>query len=248
MIAVGDILKKLPLRGKDVLLITNQDDTDIIKGLLNAHKQFSADYDRIYKQFYTGDIYSTAENIWHFLKENFPYNAETVEIQTVRSPYRILQGEKIDCKHYSLFTGGVLDAIKRNVGGDWNWCYRFASYQNKKVAGHVFVVVTDGKGNEIWIDPVLEHFNQDKNPTYILDKKPMALRQLSGIGSVPKTVAVPIDKAFKSFLVLLNLNCYSLADLMKDNPEVTTGPLYQYMKANGLDYNHFMDILKHAQS
>lgn len=247
MVRVDELIKKLPLRGKNVLIIANQDDADIINGMLAVHNEFAHDYDNIYRYFYTGNIYTTCQKLWDFLKDNFTYNAEDVELQTVRSPREILTGKRIDCKHYSLFIGGVLDAIKRNEGGNWEWFYRYASYQDKKVAGHVFVVVKDSKGNEIWVDPVLNYFDQDKAPTYILDKKPMALRKLSGIGATGKTVEIPKKQAFKAFLVLLNLNCFNLADLMKKHPEVTTGPVYQYMKANGLDYTNFMDVLKHAQ-
>jgi hypothetical protein len=53
-----------------------------------------------------------------------------------------------------------------------------------KEAKHVFIVIKEKGGNEIWVDPVLGEFDgRDPSPYYIKDKKPknMALERISGI-------------------------------------------------------------------
>jgi hypothetical protein len=107
------------------------------------------------------------------LKYNFTYDAETTEDQTVRSPAAILELGHLDCKHYSLFVYGVLSAIQRNCGDNFTITYRLASYNGDVTPGHVFVVAKDYMGS-IWIDPVLTHFDERKQPSYYFDKKPGA--------------------------------------------------------------------------
>jgi hypothetical protein len=63
--------------------------------------------------------------------------------------------------------------------------FRYAGYDKKnKGVHHVFAVLPTNNG-EIWIDPVLDHFNEHKKYFYYLDKKlpAMPLYEISGIGS-----------------------------------------------------------------
>jgi hypothetical protein len=55
-----------------------------------------------------------------------------------------------------------------------------------KLPHHVFVVINPGTKNEIWIDPVLNGFDQKKQYYYKIDKKPknMSLIALSGIDGI----------------------------------------------------------------
>jgi len=65
---------------------------------------------------------------------------------------------------------------------DCELCYRFAAYDGTRTPQHVFAVMIIN-GEEIWIDPVLDYFNEDKQPNYYKDKKihNMALMALSGV-------------------------------------------------------------------
>jgi hypothetical protein len=166
------------------LIVEVQGEKDLIKEILISHNEFAKDYDRIYDHFVCNTLDETGETIFDFLKKNFKYTAEGEGDQTVKTPGRILTpGEKIDCKHYSLFAGGILGAIDRNVR-PVNWCYRFASYNFEKVAAHVFVVFWDEQGNEIWLDPVLDYYDEKKRPYYKIDRKPGKMDAISGIGHV----------------------------------------------------------------
>jgi hypothetical protein len=121
----------------------------------------------------------SCEKIWNFLKKNIRYIVESEDKQYVRSPAAILRQGVSDCKCFSLFAGGIADAL------GMKFCYRFASYNDyNKQPGHVFVVINPGTNNEIWIDPVLSYFNYKKPYFYKIDKKPkMAIYAISGIGA-----------------------------------------------------------------
>ena len=60
--------------------------------------------------------------------------------------------------------------------------YRFASYRyDTREPQHVFAVLYPGTKNEVWVDPVLNKFDQRKEPVFIKDKKiKMALIAMSG--------------------------------------------------------------------
>jgi hypothetical protein len=100
----------------------------------------------------------------------------------LKSPASIVS-TKGDCKSFALFSCGILDAFRRNENPDLEVSYRFASYDPyNKTPEHVFCVVKE-YGKEYWIDPVLDRFNQKKDPYFYKDKKlnTMALVGLSGI-------------------------------------------------------------------
>lgn len=163
------VISNLPVFKNEIKLVTwKQNTARIADEIIKTHDRYEGDYDNVYDLFDTGDVYITSENLWNFCKNNLKYTIESEEEQSVKSPSAILTtGQKIDCKHYSLFIAGVLDAIKYNEGDDWDVYYRFAGYSGKSIE-HVFVVVKDGS-KEIWIDPVLSSFNQRKYPTYYKD-------------------------------------------------------------------------------
>lgn len=182
------LLNKLkPYVGTLKIVKYDQGTNDIIKELLKSHQEQTAEYDKIYPYFIGRNLRETAGNIFNFLKRNVKYNIEPGSKQTLKSPSSILAQGYGDCKQYSQFIGGILDAIKRNKGG-LDWCYRFASYNPEKQIQHVFVVAKDNAGRVIWIDPVLKALDQRKEYTFKKDKKPnsMALYRISGTDEIGK--------------------------------------------------------------
>lgn len=235
-----------PLRNEDITIKDKQGTTDIIKEILKAHQLFARDYDLIYQYFDTGDAYSTGKKIWEFLKYNLNYLAEPSEDQTSQSPAMILKpGNTVDCKHYSLFAGGVLDAIKRNEGDTWTWCYRFANEDNDPYPSHVFVVIKEN-GKEYWLDPCLSNYDQSKTYKYIIDKKPMALRRISGPKPATGGVTIQVDPklAMKNFLVVLESNDLGIASLLISNPDVTFKDLKPWWIQNGGNWNDVLKAIK----
>jgi len=187
MVSLSQLKSALPPYAGDVVVIKKEQTTKtIVNEILTAHTLFSRQYDLICEYF----NYETPEDVAHvlfdFLKKNIPYIVEDEDFQSSRSPAGILElaGEAgTDCKHYALFCGGVIDALNRNFDCGYTWFYRFASYDRIKSPGHVFVVLIDDSGKEIWIDPVLKKLNQrSPYPRYKLDKNPSMLVRMSGVG------------------------------------------------------------------
>lgn len=138
----------------------DQDVPAIMRSITHYHKVHAKQYDKIAGNFDVGSERDIARRLFKFCKENIPYCEQTEKKQTVRSPGRILSEPSGDCKHYASFIAGVLDALKR-AGLDIDWAYRFCKYQGLtgNITNHVFVVLYDQDGREIWIDPVLNWFD-----------------------------------------------------------------------------------------
>lgn len=195
-----DIIEALPpLQGdRDVIVPGEQSVRDIMKEVLESHKVFEPDYDCIPQFFMDAD---PLRSLFQFCKD-LPYKAEDETDQTSRSPIAILMLADSwgnDCKHYSGWIGGVIDACNRAGYTNYDWCYRFASYDLfDSTKEHVYVVINPGGGDEIWLDPapidnqdgsfIDRAFNDRKViPFYITDKKPkaMSLNRISGCSINP---------------------------------------------------------------
>lgn len=172
-----------PFQNRREMLTAEQSTGDIIDAIIDAHRRHAQDYSKISSFFNAGSKKATARRIFNFLKKNVRYVIEPGSKQTVKSPSAILATGYGDCKHYSLFAGGIL----QNLGIPF--AYRFASYKLfDKQPQHVFVVVDPGTDKEIWIDPVVGDFNYKKPYSYATDRK-MALYSISGIGATAQQKA-----------------------------------------------------------
>lgn len=230
-----------PFGGNSKMLVRDQQVPDIISAMLSAHKLYASEYDKISKDFYSGDGIQTAKKLFDFLKKNVQYKIESDKSQRIMSPSAILSLGKNDCKNYALFIMGVLDSLKRKGLINNKIYYRFASYRLlDEIPHHVFAVIQDQNGNEYFIDPVLSQFNERKTYYHKIDKEPsMPLYSVSGIGAKKKTAkavtpaaqTAPADKpkekkkivlkialapARGSFLLLVGLNFMGLATKLKN--------------------------------
>lgn len=185
-IAANILLQHLtPYKGDKVALKSTQSTNDIIAEILKAHTLHAKDYNKIANKFWTGNILTTCKKIFDFLKKNVKYSVEPDTRQSVKSPAAILSTGMFlngynDCKHYSQFIAGILDALNRQ-GKKINWVYRFANYKTFETTPHHVFVVVKNNGKEIWIDPVLKYFNEKKPYTNKIDKK--MLYSISGLGN-----------------------------------------------------------------
>lgn len=169
MVSKQQILALLPpFRNERVLVKHNQSVSDIIEQVLRAHEANKKYYDSFAHLFDKSSLKKTCDGLYSFISENVKYVEEPEEEQTTALPSAILSLGKGDCKHYSSFAGGVLDALNRQ-GANIKWCYRFCSYKIlHNTPHHVFICVTDEDGSEIWIDPVPGA--NEMIPTWQLDK------------------------------------------------------------------------------
>ena len=157
VVSIDTLKKKFPpFKEESILIEQDQSVPDIINEILEAHQVFERDYDKIALYFKGSNTRQTCNNIFSFLKKNIKYIRESDNNQTTRLPIGILEPQEGDCKHYSSFAGGILDALNRK-GCNIDWLYCFASYKLfVKTPYHVFVIAFDDMGNEIVIDPTPE--------------------------------------------------------------------------------------------
>jgi hypothetical protein len=101
-----------PFKNQNEMLTNDQSTRDIIEAILEAHKKYQQDYSKISSFFNAGSRRETARKIWIFLKNNVRYSIEPGSRQTVTSPAALISLAKGDCKHYSLFAGGILQNLK----------------------------------------------------------------------------------------------------------------------------------------
>jgi len=176
-----------PFEDREKMIDPNQTTRDIVKEVLKAHQVFESHYDKIADIWTAGELNKVPKKLFQFCADHLKYKEEDADDQTTRSPAGILELIKVDCKHYSGFMAGVLDAINRTGEYYYDWYYRFASEEILDASPHhVFVVVKGEDETEVWLDPVPNVGGYDTRPIYFwkYDKRPkgMALRRLSGTG------------------------------------------------------------------
>ena len=184
MISKNMVLQKLaPFTNFKKVLIEDQNTGDIIQGILDNHDNYESQYDKISEMFIDDNEVETAKNVFKFLKDNVPYYVEPIEKQTLRSPSAIISIKQgADCKSYASFINGIMSSLNRKGIFKVPLAYRFASYRyDTREPQHVFAVLYPSTKNEVWVDPVLNKFDQRKEPVFIKDKKiKMALIAMSG--------------------------------------------------------------------
>lgn len=191
---VNDMLLVLPpLEGARHIIIPGEQSVwDIMQEVKAAHKYFAKDYDCLADFFVGKDI---LRELFYFCRDQLPYVMEDEHLQTTRSPTAILtlaDSWGVDCKHYAGWIGGVIDACNRAGYTNYNWCYRFASYDPLKTTKeHVFIVVDDD-GREIWIDPApIENSDGTFTTRSYNDRKVIPFYETN---STPKTSSMSLER------------------------------------------------------
>lgn len=178
----------LKYSGKVQDVLEYQDDRDIVREMKLAHKRWASEYDKIVSAFWRpgDDIGIVCRRIWEYLK-SLKYKRETEYFQTVKSPGAIVRDDAPggrDCKHFSLFAAGVLDAIRRRMGkkADFRWFFLFVSNRRFDYPTHVLIEVDTG-GEKIYLDAVEKSFNFRRNWFY-QEKVNAMLSRVSGLSGV----------------------------------------------------------------
>lgn len=161
------------------MAVEDQDVPDIVRRMMMKFEKTKGDYDKIYTYFDGGSIDDICRRLWTFCRKNFNYVIEDEEVQNVSSPITMLTNGEVDCKNYSLFIAGVLDAMRRH-GKDLTWEFRYASYKLLQPPGHVFVVVNP-RTDDIWVDPVLDQYNYKLFYWHKISKRAKGVRAIAGI-------------------------------------------------------------------
>jgi hypothetical protein len=205
----------------EVMLVKKQYVPDIIRGIPQKFKDCRPYYDEIAVFFDAEESDQIAENIFNFLKSQMTYVEEDEDRQVISTPKRMLQRGTVDCKGYALFTAGVIDSLNRQTGADIPWCFRFVPSKILGTSiGHVFVVLYPG-GDEIWVDAVLDRFNE--KPFYLVQKDVTVKgsEKVSGLQVGPRGVMRrTMGSAEQSILDMLNE--YTLGMIDAVNTTIST--------------------------
>lgn len=250
----NNLLGKLSaFNGHKRMLIADQDVYDIMGAMLKAHQQYAKEYDKISEQFYRGNAESSAKAIFDFLKRNVKYTIDSGSSQRIMSPSAIIALGKNDCKNYALFIAGILQSLKRKGLIKNDSFFRFASYKLlDEIPHHVFVVMINDDGNEIYIDPVLNSFDQKKMYYHKIDKKlNMPIYAISGIGATTKAAPAPKKKkrivvkialapARGSFLLLVGLNFLGIATKLNKSFSDNAGKTRNWWETLGGNANELL--------
>src|SRR5689334_8181824 len=117
VVSANSVLSRLPPYADEWELIKkDQYVPDIIKEVSAAHRLFAEYYDQFSDLFYDTDPRVVADSLYAFCKEYIQYREEDVNFQTSALPTGILYRGYGDCKHYALFTAGVIGSLNRLYG------------------------------------------------------------------------------------------------------------------------------------
>lgn len=154
MVTPEMILAQLPrYRDEWQLIAKRQYVPDIMREVCTAHVLYAGYYDLFSYLFYSDDPDTICERLHRFCKEHIRYKEERIEVQTSALPTGILTRGYGDCKHYALFSAGVISSLNRLYGCCFDAVFCFAGYRRAKEPHHVFVAVRETSDCEIWIDP-----------------------------------------------------------------------------------------------
>ena len=143
---------------KSETLSTFQSAEEIIKALKRAEYESRDASKALQKYFNESDKKKVAAKVWYFLRNELIYLAEPKSNQTARTINRILhdalnKNATVDCKHYSVFAVGVLNAC-----GVPAWFTFVGQNRNVKKPNHVYASALIN-GRIYCIDACRKHFD-----------------------------------------------------------------------------------------
>lgn len=133
---------------------------DIARLMLRGIKA-STEQAHAVRWYFEGETaHETCRNVWQYLRENVTYIRENPNLQTVKTLSRLLLHDKHgDCKHLTTAACAILKAcgIKCKMR-----LVSFKFYDTEPT--HVYCVAYDEQGRQIFVDAVLNKF--DNEPAY----------------------------------------------------------------------------------
>lgn len=154
---------------------------DIISCVVDTYNLYWRKCEHTAKKLQSSNVLLTCSNIIDFVLDNIRYELDPEGKQWVKTPARLLEDGKGDCKSYSILVCSFLSCLGiRN-------CFRFVSY-HKGDYTHVYSVAFDEDGKEIVIDCVAMQTANVKRFAEVKYRKKLdvmnttEISRLSGIG------------------------------------------------------------------
>jgi len=177
MQATGQNISLGSYSGKKALKVTLDTVVRIVNEDAPQFKSFA-------RRFDGGNAYSTAYNIWRFLRNDIQYAHDAPGKEEIRHAARLLKDRRGDCEDFSIFAATILKAL------GYNPVFYVVAFNGKPNYGHIYVVV-----NGTVLDGVMDRFNvhpegitkfkvvtlDGKEKTFYKNPEQMEVVELAGI-------------------------------------------------------------------
>lgn len=146
-------------------ITTYQNADDIIRQLKRAEFESRPTSAKLAKVFNESDKMKVAAKVWHFLRTQIFYYAEPKTNQSAKTISRFISDKTGDCKHFAVFSVGVL-----NAAGIPAWFTFIGQQKGIKKPNHAYATaLIDGKF--VTIDACRKKFNSEADYFYKWDVK-----------------------------------------------------------------------------
>ena len=136
---------------------------DIIKELKRAELESRPTSKKLARVFNEEDKMKVAAKVWYFLRNQIFYEAEPKTSQNAKTINRFIYDATGDCKHFAVFSVGVLNAC-----GVPCWFTFIGQQKNTKRPNHAYATALIN-GQNIVIDPCRKYFNSEAKYFYKWD-------------------------------------------------------------------------------
>jgi len=180
---------------------TKGDVWQIVNVILEADRESATFTKGLSMRLKQANEYDTLRAAWSWLKKNVRYTKDAPGTELIKSPGKLWQDGKADCKGFSIFIGSLLQ------NWDIPYVYRVAFYDPKQPqSGHIYpVAYLDGQ--EIILDAVHTKFDEQVPFWKAHDVDPgtgirteVEFAEVAGIGEV--------DNAAKKIIILAAAAAY----------------------------------------
>jgi hypothetical protein len=215
----------------NILIKPNGDTRDIASAVISVYNSDYSQVSELAQTLQGASIEDTCKNIFNYLLDHVNYNEDPAGVQWVKTPARLLADGSGDCKSFAIFIASCLRCL------GINHCFRFVSYNQRKDATHVYVVVkTQGIASEIILDAVvrvkgLPIFNYQEKYTYKTDMNGTNIYKMAG---VPQRTSNILPSAEDRYTVWIG-----------DEHEANITPGKHYLYAR---FDYFLEMINIAET
>lgn len=156
-------MKILAPKYKDILIVRNQNTSQIAGAVVKAIKDSEQQAKLIAPYLKADNRLQTLKNVWKFSKNNIQYQRESNDLQTAKTLSRIIADKKGDCKHFTTTIASILKAL--------NIPYKLRLISQNFFSPeptHIYLI-SYINGKEIAVDGVLKNFGSEASYKYKYD-------------------------------------------------------------------------------
>jgi hypothetical protein len=166
-------------KNTNTLLKHNGNTRDIASAVISVYNRDYSQVCELAQTLNEGEPDQTCNRIFDYVIEHVDYKEDPAGVQWVKTPARLIADGFGDCKSMAIFIASCLRCLEIEHS------FRFVSFNQKKEATHVYVIVPNG-GDEIIIDPVVRvsgmpKFNHEEKYTYKSDMNGTNIYYMAGM-------------------------------------------------------------------